>query len=68
MIRERGFPKFDYGFLKIASHLLHDGWVELKISGCRYHVRAFQLELDILGTKNFEISSVVKNCLKLDGI
>ena len=47
-------------FLKSASRLLPDGWVELKISGCRYHFRTFQLELDTLGTKNFEIATVVK--------
>ena len=47
-------------FLKFASRLVPDGWVELKISGCRCHFRTFQLELDILGTKNFEIGSVVK--------
>ena len=47
-------------FLKFASRLLPDGWVELKISGCRYHFRTFQLELDTLGTKNFEIGTVVK--------
>ena len=47
-------------FLKFTSRLLPDGWVELKISGCRCHFRAFQLELDNLGTKQFEIGSVVK--------
>ena len=47
-------------FLKSASRLLPDGWVGLKISGCKYHFRAFQVELNILGTKNFEIGSVVK--------
>ena len=47
-------------FRKFASRLLPDGWVELKISGCRYHFRTFQLELDTLGTKNFEIGTVVK--------
>ena len=46
-------------FLKYTLRLLPDGSVELKISGCRYHFRAFQLELDTLGTKNFEIGSVV---------
>ena len=45
-------------FLKFSSRLVPDGWVELKISGCRYHFRAFQLELDNLDTKNFEIGSV----------
>ena len=49
-----GFP------LKVASRLLPNGWIQLKISGCRCHFRAFQLELDNLGTKNFEIGSVVE--------
>ena len=47
-------------FLKLTSRLIPGGWVERKISGCRYHFRTFQLELDNLGTKNFEIGSVVK--------
>ena len=47
-------------FLKFASRLLPDRWVELKISGCRCHFRAFQLELNTLGSKNFEIDSVVE--------
>ena len=47
-------------FLKYTLRLLPDGSVELKISGCRYHFRAFQLELDTLGTKNFGIGPVVK--------
>ena len=47
-------------FPKFASRLLPDGWVGLKSSGCRCHFRAFQLELDIVGTKNFEIGPVVK--------
>ena len=46
--------------LKLASRLLSDGWVGLNTSCCRCHFRAFQLELDNLGTKNFEIGSVVK--------
>ena len=45
-------------FLKFASRLVPDGWVELKISGCRCHFWTFQLELDTLGTKNFGIGSV----------
>ena len=45
-------------FLKSASRLLPDGWVGLEIFGCRCDFRAFQLELDILGTKNIEIGSV----------
>ena len=47
-------------FQKSASHLLPDGWVELKISACRCHFRTFQLELDTLVTKNLVIGSVVK--------
>ena len=49
------------GFLlKLASRLVSGGWVELKIYDCKCHYRAFQLKLDILGTKNFETGSVVK--------
>ena len=47
-------------FLKFTSRLLPGGWVELEISGSRYHFRAFQLELDTLDIKNFEIGTVVK--------
>ena len=47
-------------FLKVASGLLPNGWIELKISGCRGHFRAFQIELDNLGTKNFQFGSVIK--------
>ena len=46
-------------FLKSASRLLPDGWVELKMFGCRWYFRAFQPGLDIRSTKNFEIGSVV---------
>ena len=42
------------------SHLLPDEGVKRKISCCQYHFWTFQLELDNLGTKNFEIGSVVK--------
>ena len=53
--------KYQYIWGKtVASHLVPDGWVEIKISDCRCHFRTFQLELDNLGTKNFEIGSVVK--------
>ena len=45
-------------FMKFASGLLPDGWVELKGSGCRCDFRTNQLELDILDTKNFGIGSV----------
>ena len=45
-------------FLKSASRLLPDRWVEVKISDCRCHFRAFQLELNTLDTKKFEIGSV----------
>ena len=46
--------------MKSASRLLPDGWVGLKSSGYRCHFRAFQLELDIISTKNFENGSVVQ--------
>ena len=46
--------------LKVASGLLPNGWIELKISGCRGHFRAFQIKLDNLGTKNFQFGSVIK--------
>ena len=55
-------PSFEI-FPKFASRLLHvpvpDGCVEHKISGYRCHFRAFQLELDTIDTKNFEIISEV---------
>ena len=51
---------------KFASRLLPDGWVGLNISGCRYHFRTFQLELDILGTQNFGIGSVVTKLQPLE--
>ena len=44
----RDFPEIHYAF---ATR-----WV----GTCRCHFRAFQLELDTLGTKNFEIATVVK--------
>ena len=47
-------------FLKSASRLLPDGWVGPTSFDNRCHFRAFQLELDTLGTKNFGISPVVK--------
>ena len=47
-------------FVKVATRLVPEGWVEHKISGYRCHFRAFQFELDNLGTKNFEIGSVIK--------
>ena len=47
-------------FQNCDSHLLPGEGVERKISGYRCHFFTFQLELDNLGTKNFEISSVVK--------
>ena len=47
-------------FLKSASRLLPDGWVGRNSFGKRYHFWAFQLELDILGTKNFGIGPVIK--------
>ena len=45
-------------FPKFASGWVPDGWVKLKISGCRCHFWMFQLELDALDTKNFEFDSV----------
>ena len=45
-------------FLKFTSRLVPEGWVELKKSGCRYYFWTFQLELNILSTKNIEIGSV----------
>ena len=47
-------------FLKSASRLLPGGWVEFTSFHNRCHFRAFQLELDTLGTKNFGIGPVVK--------
>ena len=51
--------------LKVASGLVPDRWVERKSSGYRCHFRAFQLELDNLGTKDFEIGSVSKSYSRL---
>ena len=45
-------------FLKFASRLLPENLSEMEVHNCRCHFRAFQLELDILGTKNIEIGSV----------
>ena len=60
-------PDSSFGiFLKSASRLLPDGWVELKSAGCRGYFRTFQLELDILDTKNFGIGSVVKKLQLLE--
>ena len=47
-------------FLKSASRLLPDGWVGFTSFDNRCHFRAFQIELDTLGTKNFGIGPVVK--------
>ena len=47
-------------FPKSASRLVPDGWVELNRFGYRYDFRAFQLELDILGTQNFGNRPVVE--------
>ena len=55
MLIDLNFPE-----IRFALQLLPDGWVELKISGCRCYFRTFQLELDNLGTKNFEIGSVAE--------
>ena len=45
-----------------GSDIIHKA--ELKLSGYRCHFRAFQLKLDTIGSKNFEIDSVAK---KLQG-
>ena len=50
-------PRF-FIFLKSASRLVPDGWVGPKSSGDRCHFWTFQLELDILDTKNIGIGSV----------
>ena len=46
-------------FLKFASRLVPDGWVELKSFGYRCYFRAFQVQLDILDTKNIGNGPVV---------
>ena len=56
MVQVPGFGIFP----KSASRLVPDGWVEIKISGCRCHFRTIQLELDILDTKNIGNGPVVK--------
>ena len=53
-------------FLNFASRLVPDGWVGMKSSSDRCHFWAFQLELDILGTKNIEIRSVVTKLQALE--
>ena len=45
-------------FLKFASRLVPEVWVELKISDCRYYFWTFQFKLNILSTKNIEIGLV----------
>ena len=50
----------------LASGLVPERWVERKSSGYQCHFRAFQLELDNLGTKNFEIGSVVKKLQQVE--
>ena len=47
-------------FLKSASGLVPDGWVELKSFGYRCDFRAFQIKLDILDTQNFGNRPVVE--------
>ena len=47
-------------FLKSASRLVPDGWVELKSFGYRCDFRAFQIKLDILDTQNFGNGPVVE--------
>ena len=45
-------------FLKSVSRLVPDEWVGLKSSSGRCHFWTFQLELDILDTKDIDIGSV----------
>ena len=47
-------------FLEVASCMLPNEWIELKISSCRGYFRAFQIEVDNLGMKNFQVGTVVK--------
>ena len=47
-------------FLKSASRLVPDGWVELKSFGYRCDFRAFQIKLDILDTQDFGNGPVVE--------
>ena len=44
---------------KSASRLVPDGWVGLTNSSDKYNFRCFQLELDILDTKNIGNGLVV---------
>ena len=53
-------------FLKSTSGLVPDGRVGLIKSSCRYHFRTFQLELDILDTKNIGNGSVVTKLQPLE--
>ena len=59
-------PGLAWVYLKVASRLVPDGCEELTISGCGYHFRTFQLELDNLDTKNFGNGSVVKKLQLLE--
>ena len=47
-------------FQKTTKRLAHENLSEIEVHNCRCHFRAFQPELDIVDTKNFEIGSVVK--------
>ena len=46
-------------FQKITRRLTDYGVSKIKMTNCGCHFRGFQLELDTLDTKNFEIGSVV---------
>ena len=61
--KSRGDYRSDHSFgifLKSASRLVPDGWVGPTSFDNRCYFRTFQLELDILDTKNFGIGPVVK--------
>ena len=53
-------------FPKTTKRLVPDGWVEPKSSDDRCHFWTFQLELDILGTKNIGNGSVVAKLQPLE--
>ena len=57
VVRVDQIPGFGI-FLKSASRLVSDEWIGLKSSSCRCHFWTFQLELDILDTKDIDIGSV----------
>ena len=54
------FLKYDIPtFQKNTKRLAPENLSEIVVHNCRYHFCAFQPELDIVDTKNFEIGSVV---------